>query len=195
MVAVTFHSSDSLPDISSSWQAAQKGDCFSSPSKAFGSCFQEETVATPLGSSRIVTLNCAHLSSTTQWTLLENCFKSTHYQMLSPASFGSCAICLSTNDGVDFMDCMQLPRVPVHRAHNARTCYLPLKHEELIHLNGPQQQWQWYLLKISLNLHPRRSNLYFHVELPCSEEMTGQDLNLQRLFKVLPSFLYLFAEV
>lgn len=47
-----------------------------------------------------------------------------HYQMLSPASFGSCAICLSPHDGVDFMDSLQLPRVSVHRAHNARMCYL-----------------------------------------------------------------------
>lgn len=44
--------------------------------------------------------------------------------MLSPASFGSCAICLSIHDGVDFVDCLQLPRVPGHGAHNARTCYL-----------------------------------------------------------------------
>lgn len=75
---------------------------FSSSSKTFGIHFQEEAVPPQAPETP---LNCAHLSHSSG-CCLRTALNQHTYQMLGPASFGSCTICLSPQDGVDLVGCL-----------------------------------------------------------------------------------------
>lgn len=120
VVALTFHGADSLSAISNPLQVTHKlffisqNIWYSLPGRDCGNTIP----VLPQTPDKEAPLNCAHLSLSSG-CCLRTALNQHIYQMLGPASFGSCTICLSPHDGIDLVGCLQLPWDPLHRPYTA----------------------------------------------------------------------------